>query len=616
MRPALAALLLSALLGCQAENDLVVIGAPEVIEGGTPDTSSTQKEAGPAPGQCVPGSTLGCVTQYSRKICNTDGTAFEEVPCPAGNICAGAGTCVQAKCVPGQTVCLGPETVAVCAADGSEFEPGDTCKTGLSCVEGECISSCNSADKAQTNVGCNYALVDLGNFESFPQGSSSDRPVVVVVSNTLADEAAHIQLFSNATNSMLPFTAEELTVPPQDLRTFELPTGNAQLTTSINRGSWDLTSDQPVTVHLINPANGPDVRSNDATLLFPTDALGIEYLVMGWKSFWSEAQGFDDNGYPKYGFPSYLTVVATSQGTTQVAITPTANIRAGSVNDSTFVDHVTAGETAVYTLNQGDVLNYTIEPQLGDNHDLTGSVVSSSKSVAAFSAHNCAFVPSIAVKFCDHLEHQLTPVDTWVNVYVADLFEPRAQGGYDVWRIMAGEDETVVNTDPAVPEVAGIILNKGEWVEYQAAYPHVISATGPVQVGHFMTGSNIVDAAGEDIFDPVCGDNLTGIGDPAFTVGVGTSQFLDSYIVLTPPGYTDDWMNIIRRAGTSITLDGENLGGTGVLVGNTTWELLRVPLEDGVHRLESDTAFGVTAYGYDCDVSYAYPGGILFSAGE
>lgn len=596
---ALAALLVS--LGACNEPDVIRI-VPDV---GSRNDAFTAEVIKREPGTCPAGASLGCVTAYSRKICNDEGTAFIELACPAGQICVGAALCQPAICLPGQTTCLAPDKVGQCSADGSGYDLTDTCKLGLSCVEGECVSSCNSAVKAQTNVGCNYALVDLGNFESFPQGSESDHPVVVVVSNTLAQEEATIEILSNQQGEPLPFTEAELRVPPQGLKTYTLPVGSAQLETSINRWSWFLTSDQPVTVHLINPANGPDVRSNDATLLFPTDALGNDYLVMGWKSFWTDAQGFDELGYPKYGFPSYVTIVATSQGVSDVTVTPSANIRGGQVVGGSYVEPLAKGQTKTYSLNHGDVLNFTVEPQLGDDYDLTGTQISSTRPLAVFSAHNCAFVPSISVKFCDHLEHQLTPVKTWDKTYVADMFSPRADSGFDVWRVMAAENETAIDTDPKVPELSGVILNKGEWIEYQSSFPHVITASGRIQVGHYMTGSNIPG------FEPVCGDNLTGIGDPAFTIGVGVEQYLDSYIVLTPPGYSDDFINVVREAGTAVLLDGVEIEGEGLLIGETLFELLHVPVQDGVHRLESTKPFGATAYGYDCDVSYAYPGGML-----
>ncbi|MFT5430489.1 MAG: hypothetical protein ACI9OJ_001164 [Myxococcota bacterium] len=596
------AVLLLVAVACQPEPATIEIGGPDSDDG----TSKADTEQG-AIGSCPPGASLGCVTPYSRKVCNSAGTELVEDKCPNGQVCFtvdGTATCLEAKCVPNTKVCQSPNTVGTCRTDGAQYETTETCGTGLFCSDGSCVSTCQSGVKAKSNVGCSYALVDLGNFESEPSATTEDNPVIVVVSNTSGMAPANITITSSQTEDELELTPEEAAVPPGGLKTYLLPIGFAQLETAINRGSWLLRSDQPITVHLINPENGLHVRSNDATLLFPTDAVGNDYIVMGWKSFWTEAQGLDENNFPKYGFESYVTVIATSAGSTKVTLTPTADIRAGKNKDGTLLERVPAGNTVEYTLESGDVLNYATEPQIG-TVDLTGTQVKGDKAIAVFMAHNCAFVPSIDVPFCDHLEHQLAPIDTWGLTYVADLFQPRAETAYDVWRVMASQDQTVIGTDPEVPEMKSVILNKGEWVEYQASKPHLIKASAPIQVGHFMTGSNF------DNFEEACGDTVkTGIGDPAFTVGVALNQYLDNYLVLTPPGYAQDYLNITREIGLEVFVDGIAVVEIGEPMGSTGLELVRVAVPDGVHRIEAVKTFGVTAYGYDCDVSYAYPGGM------
>ena len=599
-----ALLLVAVLVGCPSESITKDTGKD------TPDVSDEKDLKPLPPGACPPGAVLGCTSIDEKKVCNKKGDAFVVEKCGNGELCFGQGVCKSAICQPGEKKCLGPTFVGQCQEDGSDYALLEECSLGLVCdpAEGKCISSCSTGTKALSNVGCAYALVDLGNYESDPANKVDDRPVLVVVSNTSGDSEAHLAIKSYETGIDLAFSAEELTIASQGLKTFLLPTGKSQLTTSVNNWSWQLTSDQPVTVHLFNPENGPDVRSNDASLLFPTDALGTDYVVMGWKSFYNAARGFDERGYPKYGFPSYITVVAVAPGTTHVAIRPTENIRPGFDNgvNKGPIPRIEAGAQAVHKIQQWDVLNYTIEPQLAQM-DLTGTTVQSDKPVAVFSAHNCAFVPSIEVKYCDHLEHQLAPVNTWGKTYVADLFHPRAPNAYDVWRVMAAEDQTVVTTNPPVEGATSKILNKGEWFEYQASFPHLISATNRIQVGHFMTGSNM------DGFDLVCGNALTGIGDPVFTIGVALNQFLDNYVVLTPPGYSDDYLNIVRKVDTMVLLDGVAVDQEAEAIGDTGLELVRLVVADGVHRLESTELFGVTAYGYDCDVSYAYPGGMSLS---
>ena len=78
--------------------------------------------------------------------------------------------------------------------------------------------------------------------------------------------------------------------------------------------------------------------------------------------------------------------------------------------------------------------------------------------------------------------------------------------------------------------------------------------------------------------------------------------------MLTPDEYQQDYLNIIAPSGAVITLDGSPIASPDARVGG--WDIYRRLVNDGVHRLSGTAAFGLYAYGYDCDVSYAYPGGL------
>jgi hypothetical protein len=91
-------------------------------------------------------------------------------------------------------------------------------------------------------------------------------------------------------------------------------------------------------------------------------------------------------------------------------------------------------------------------------------------------------------------------------------------------------------------------------------------------------------------------------------VAVPNAQFRQDYIVLTPDEYQSDYVTVIAPSGALVNLDGAPLSGPDASVGG--FDIYRRSVADGVHRLDSTVAFGLYAYGYDCDVSYAYPGGL------
>jgi len=192
------------------------------------------------------------------------------------------------------------------------------------------------------------------------------------------------------------------------------------------------------------------------------------------------------------------------------------------------------------------------------------------------------------------------PVPSWGAQYIGSHFVDRDSNNpqNEVWRIMAGQDQVVLSTVPSIENVDGVTLNRGDFIEFETNTDFELSATGPILVGQYMTGSQYTGGSS--------------IGDPAFTLASPIEQWRRDYIVLTPPAYErGDYLNIVAPTGATIILDEIPIDlGEFEPLGNGVFSVARVEVEDGPHILNSEEQFTVIPYGYDSAVSYAYPGGL------
>ena len=76
----------------------------------------------------------------------------------------------------------------------------------------------------------------------------------------------------------------------------------------------------------------------------------------------------------------------------------------------------------------------------------------------------------------------------------------------------------------------------------------------------------------------------------------------------------ENYLNITVPDGVSVTIDGQPLTAPIVPIPGTGFGVAQQAVLPGVHTVTGSKAFGLTAYGYDCDVSYAYPGGLKLQA--
>ncbi len=542
---------------------------------------------------CRPGDPLSCASNVALLVCDDTGTGQVEQPCQADFFCSfadGVYLCTNQICAPGQTRCAGLAGTETCADDGTSWLPAAECLSGTQCDNGECRSLCEINSKVSSFLGCEYWSADLDNITGGLHASHA-----VIVSNPHPDLAAEITV-TNGAGDRVYVTGWPEAVMPGQLAIWPFDTNavnsldNTDLLdtayvdgTMLGNQAFKFESSIPVTAHQFNPLIDRNVFTNDASLLLPTNAIGTEYLAMSWKH---RQAGFQLRGY--------VTIIAVGVEPTEVQVTPTAAVVAGLDKlTNNAIPRIAPGETRTFTLQPGNILN--LETEGPAEADLTGTEIIANQPITVFGGHECANIP-LGFDACDHIEQQLYPVDSWGSNYAGAYFHRRGPAQVEVWRILSGADGVVLTTVPAIPNVNGITLDRGEFVEFESSEDFELSATGPILPAQYVVGTSY--------------RNL-GDGDPAFTLLVPIQQWRRSYIVLTPPAYHADYLNIVAPVNTTVTLDGVALEpNVFETFGGGDYAVARVEVGDGPHTLEGEDEFGVIAYGYDSAVSYAYPGGL------
>ena len=540
---------------------------------------------------CEPGVFLGCDGIAAQRICGPLGYDDNVVePCPEAtpSCFAFAGGCTTAVCEPGATFCDGDQ-IRSCNGDGSGSDLVEVCAGG--CSEGQCVDPCLADFGKDSYVGCDFWAVWLDQFVGL-RGAAA---MAVTISNASSNQI-EIAIYDPADNLV-----HEQQLGPNALAVVPvpLPSNLGRNTRVSSNTSWRITSTGPVTVHQFNPPNNQGQYSNDASLLLPTNAWGTEYMAIGWPGAISGDGG--DNG-------PYLAVVAADAEPTNVTI----RARAGQTYQAGGgVAAIPGGGEATVTLTRGQVLYLRVN---GTNGDVTGTTISADKPVALFSGHQCANVPS-GTGYCDHLEQQLFPVATWGDTYVVAKMRPRGRED-DFYRLLALSDGTTLRTDPIVPGVDGRTLGAGEVLAFATDGDFQLTATGPVSLAQFMSGSaygcrpTLFDQRRDCRIPQASGCGSSAIGDPAFILNVPTSQYLSEYVFYVPQQYRENAISVITDRSATIQLDGQQITQAPTQVPGTTWGIWRLNTTAGVRRLTSSSPAGLYVYGYDCDVSYAYPGGL------
>ncbi|MDX9720262.1 MAG: IgGFc-binding protein [Myxococcota bacterium] len=557
-----------------------------------------------APVVCEPYSVSSCLQDGRYRGCNPMGTGEGEHDCPSGMSCIGEA-CVDRVCDEGQTICLDDDTVGVCAPNGSAYLPSTRCSdvdVKKTCDEGQCKPLCEVSLKSPSYVGCEYWAVDLDNAIDGPYNAAG-QPFAVVLSNTSETLVAEVLAYDREGFEASPQAPlYRLSVPPNELRVLVLPPdcyggltcqeAFAVNNTTITPAAYFIRSDVPITAYQFNPLDNVDVFSNDASLLFPTLAWGRRYYVM------TRAQ-------QHFSLRGFLTVVAGGDGETEVEIRVAAATMEGRIAETgERIPPMQKWDSRTFILEPFDVLNLSTD---AIGADLTGSLVVANKPVAVFGGSEAANAPETTPVTCcaDHLEQQMYPVNAWGLHYHAAKSYAR-KGERDLWRIMARLPNTTVYTVPDVSD-GPRVLQEGEFFELLNTEDFELHADRPILVGQFL-------ASEWDPIDPNTGapsPQAAGTGDPSFILLAPSEQYRRQYVFLVPDKYEHDYISVIAPSQSAVLLDGSPIPAELFTpFGATQFSAARLPIADGVHRIEASEPVGLYVYGYDSYVSYGYPAGL------
>ncbi|HNW83320.1 MAG TPA: IgGFc-binding protein, partial [bacterium] len=367
----------------------------------------------------------------------------------------------------------------------------------------------------------------------------------------------------------------ENTVPAKGLYSFELGGSRKIPSAGISDLGFKLVSSKPVTVTQMNPFGNVLIYSNDATLLLPVGALAEKYYAMSWPG-WSSLSGF-------------VSIVAVQDGITTVKVTYTATSVAGAG-----VNAEGPGSVVSYSLNKYQILTLNSTTAANSNSygaDLTGSYIQADQKIAVFGGHVCTRIPANQ-QACDHMEHQIFPLQSWGKDFVAGRTKPRG-GENDYFRILASENDTVVSWTGGL--TGGVTLQAGWYHDFNTNTDFMIHSEKPILVGQFLASQ----------------DAGAGTGDPAMMLVAPNEQLRKDYIFLVPPNYDYNRITIIAIKDTNIEVNGQSYSSNSFMnIPGTDWYKGWVDMTTGAYTLTASKPVGLYVYGFSQYVSYAYTAGL------
>lgn len=354
----------------------------------------------------------------------------------------------------------------------------------------------------------------------------------------------------------------------------------------IQKATFHITSDKDISVYGLSSAN----YSSEAFLVFPSDVINKEYMVMSYNS---------DGVHGGHFTPSQFSIIATEDNTNFTIIPTCPTSRTGL-------------DTIKATINRGDA--YLVQAELNDfvkTYDLTGSQIISDKPIAVFGGHQRATIPYDVELYSessrDCLIEQIPPLSTWgKNAFVIPFPQPEniELSGSDKYRVLSAvnQNRVIINGDT-------FIINKGHYYEADLnSTPIAIQADNPILVAQYKK-------------TPRFNGSATLISDPLMMIIPPKEQFINECLLInvnkTNPAIDDRFRNqyiFVVAPDTSTKncfVDGNRLLSTDFKkIGSSGYSYTVKQVSDGSHKFKSYAKCGLYVVGYGPANSYGYVGGM------
>lgn len=356
-----------------------------------------------------------------------------------------------------------------------------------------------------------------------------------------------------------------------------------------------VTANDDVTVYGLNQA----YFTSDAFLALPVSALGMEYLVMAYKSD-ARGQNFTTSNRDETSTPSQFAIVAT-QDATDIIVRPTDPVLFGGTI-----------ATLRVRLNEGESYLVQADPRTREGlADLTGSRIIATKPIAVFGGHQRTTLP-VELKpnlgSRDHLVEQMPGLETWgKRAFITPLQRSsnEIELGTNLYRVLAAYDATQVFLNGQLLTT----LNAGQHHEGQLIGAGVITASDLVLVAQFKKTSG----AGALIGDPFM------LLVPTVEQYDRTYRFVNAEVTdrianVPPSGivFSEHFVTVVAPTNSlaSLRLDGQPIPTSNFQgIPGSTYSFANLSVRGGIHTALGDSAFGIYVYGYGLMNSYGYVGG-------